>query len=1131
MEVDQNFIQDDKKWDRPWTTEEIRKNSTNWTLAGDVGLFNLLTEFSQNIISRTHEVENAVDSLVHRTKMAGSKINNVINDFHMLSNLQFVENRVYDEEVQETKPETKPPEKTKEQKEAEMLPKIIKAVELGLSVLDQAFNKISVSELSDSDDEELSSEGRMILEPKDPYESRPLPFIIGSDEFQNSDYAGLQDLLDEDVDVSAEVESSISDSDETSTDEEEPLPLDKGKVTEWNHQQAPSESDKYSSSEESELFGLGKEENGSISGSSFDSRVKGDKSIQPVNEDARSIGKESRTSSVSAKQSKPSMVQVLPVEKKPSKKKESSDLFANDDDVSDDDSPFRKKTGLFTSDIRFDDDKDMFAGGDLFGETTKEVKKEVRTSKPQPARKSSVETVVKKKNEPDLFGNEEDSDDDIFSTIAKTKAPSISKETKSFMKIGQALPGLTSTKSKDSISESNKEKTSPQDISEKTDTASTPSSALSIKSSGNAFDFTTGESGADNLFRDESDADDLFSSKKPLKKFDFSTEPDDEDDLFGLINSATSKKPQVSLDKKPDSGKSSSLFEESTEVDNKPSLFEESTEVKKSYTKMGTPLPGLTSTKPKDALFEEKKPEKLHQKIGQPLPGLTSKKPKDALFDDSDSSEQEDKFPVSSVKPIPPAEKKKEISLFDDDVDDDIFSQVPKKLMSPGESPSLINKSEKSQFDKLQSEEKNKPPIKSEKKSNSTSLFSDDDDFEKDFISKPSALGKQKPKESSLFEDSDNFDLFSPKTEAKKAVTKPSLQIEKGTPENRVPDETDGISSSKPVKVENNIPTVESLSNSTKSPKTEEKLPSTQTSSDLSSGIDLDIPPDTTSTLLVMNKDRAKIAAKRRKPTKKGRQAALASNDSENPALDTASPPVKEDSLFSEAAKEPSSNEEPPSITHKSQEKKKMNLMSQLMNEAAAKNFGKKTSPQPKEEEDEVDIFAEVGNKDRTKSRGFSFHSPIESAVPPPDKENGTKEATSVWDEDDDDNEDFFSEPSFKNFRSSFSHKDSVLNLDDDDDDLFSSAKTNVLPKSKLESSDTDIFADESDIFADVQKEKYEMFPSHVYDNEDDDDIFSSTQPASSSASKASNATLVKKAEKKPVNVFEDPLTGLLGDS
>ncbi|KAG8171569.1 hypothetical protein JTE90_002214, partial [Oedothorax gibbosus] len=82
-----------------------------------------------------------------------------------------------------------------------------------------------------------------------------------------------------------------------------------------------------------------------------------------------------------------------------------------------------------------------------------------------------------------------------------------------------------------------------------------------------------------------------------------------------------------------------------------------------------------------------------------------------------------------------------------------------------------------------------------------------------------------------------------------------------------------------------------------------------------------------------------------------------------------------------------------------------------------------------------------------------------------------------------------------QDFRSSFSHKDSVLNLDDDDDDLFSSAKTNVLPKSKLESSDTDIFADESDIFADVQKEKYEMFPSHVYDNEEKKGVYNEHPP------------------------------------
>ena len=57
---------------------------------------------------------------------------------------------------------------------------------------------------------------------------------------------------------------------------------------------------------------------------------------------------------------------------------------------------------------------------------------------------------------------------------------------------------------------------------------------------------------------------------------------------------------------------------------------------------------------------------------------------------------------------------------------------------------------------------------------------------------------------------------------------------------------------------------------------------------------------------------------------------------------------------------------------------------------------------------------------------------------------------------------------------------------DDDDDDLFSAIKSNVLPKAKTEASESkELFGDDTDIFADVQKEKYEMFPSQVYDDDD----------------------------------------------
>ena len=51
-----------------------------------------LKEFSKSITSRTHEIEKQVDALVHEAKGTDTRMNNVVNDFLMLSNIQFVEN-------------------------------------------------------------------------------------------------------------------------------------------------------------------------------------------------------------------------------------------------------------------------------------------------------------------------------------------------------------------------------------------------------------------------------------------------------------------------------------------------------------------------------------------------------------------------------------------------------------------------------------------------------------------------------------------------------------------------------------------------------------------------------------------------------------------------------------------------------------------------------------------------------------------------------------------------------------------------------------------------------------------------------------------------------------------------------
>ena len=58
-------------------------------------------------------------------------------------------------------------DETKEQREAELIPKINEALRLGLDVIDSAFEKLDVNEANSSDDEEdVHRRNEVILEPK-----------------------------------------------------------------------------------------------------------------------------------------------------------------------------------------------------------------------------------------------------------------------------------------------------------------------------------------------------------------------------------------------------------------------------------------------------------------------------------------------------------------------------------------------------------------------------------------------------------------------------------------------------------------------------------------------------------------------------------------------------------------------------------------------------------------------------------------------------------------------------------------------------------------------------------------------------------------------------------------------------
>lgn len=236
-------------WERPWSLEEIGKSSQNWSLAADAGLLNFLQEFSHQTISRTHEIEKQLDGLVREAKTTECRLHNIFNDFLMLSNTQFIENRVYDEEVEEhvvkSDPGEKPEqEKTREQKEVELIPKIQEAVNYGLQVLETAFEQLDIKAgNSDSEDEEVNERVELILEPKDLYIDRPLPYLIGSQLFMQQEDVGLGDLSSEEGSVDNDRGSAIDSEEEDDKDNDEESEEDYGNNSEEEKKSTPSSSE------------------------------------------------------------------------------------------------------------------------------------------------------------------------------------------------------------------------------------------------------------------------------------------------------------------------------------------------------------------------------------------------------------------------------------------------------------------------------------------------------------------------------------------------------------------------------------------------------------------------------------------------------------------------------------------------------------------------------------------------------------------------------------------------------------------------------------------------------------------------------------------------------------------------
>ncbi|XP_049665484.1 WASH complex subunit 2A-like isoform X4 [Accipiter gentilis] len=564
-------------WERPWSLEEIRKGSQSWSLASDAGLLHFLQEFSQQTISRTHEIKKQVDGLISETKATDCRLHNVFNDFLMLSNTQFIENRVYDEEVEEPIPKADAgdkteQEKTREQKEADLIPKIQAAVNYGLQVLDSAFEQLDIKAgNSDSEEEESNERVELILEPKDLYIDRPLPYLIGSQQFMEQDDVGLGDISSEEGSVDSD-RGSVIDSEEKDEEESDD---EFGNPSEDDQKTRTAQMSDEDDFDGCDLFDSEKEEDedGDLDESTrpkkkrptsfadeLAARIKGE---VPVKQDEERSSLSSET--------KPRKTLKEKKEVRVPSDDEDDDIFKPPKLTDEDFTPFGSRGGLFSGGTGLFDDEES----DLFAEAPKEESKEreervpiseassTKSLKKVPAgavslfpggsdvfsstvivekdKKSAAQSIEKTTKQPGkvvLF----DDDDDFF--VGATKKPPDSvkstadlfdddEEEGDLFKEKPAIPAVVASTAKET--ESHREA-----VMEK---KSQPSSGEDFKP---LPEMPPRKQRG--LFSDEEDSEDLFSSSKTVKskatslptsksmtKAPLSLFDDDEEDLFGVV--------------------------------------------------------------------------------------------------------------------------------------------------------------------------------------------------------------------------------------------------------------------------------------------------------------------------------------------------------------------------------------------------------------------------------------------------------------------------------------------------------------------------------------------------------------------------------------------------------------------
>ncbi|EJD74364.1 hypothetical protein LOAG_18312 [Loa loa] len=189
----------------PRNLQTLRDRKSNWSLADDRELCDVLEEIRSSLTSKINNVSDAIRENSLKVVNACVQVSNLNNRLSLFAADQFIESRVGDDTPVCIDP-TLTPQTVVQNKQTEATDNLRQAVSMGLELMRTHFKRIDIrpEDLDEDDDSVCMPEP--VFEPYDENLSRPLPFLIGSSNWNSSSYT---DSLEECTEITKVTEEVI----------------------------------------------------------------------------------------------------------------------------------------------------------------------------------------------------------------------------------------------------------------------------------------------------------------------------------------------------------------------------------------------------------------------------------------------------------------------------------------------------------------------------------------------------------------------------------------------------------------------------------------------------------------------------------------------------------------------------------------------------------------------------------------------------------------------------------------------------------------------------------------------------------------------------------------------------------